>query len=96
MVLREYPISEEEKQEIQTVFQEKKAIMELMASLKEISPIYPKLKNDFIENNEQYHGWFTAFEKRHGAKGEPDCRWQVDFAANKVLLVQDSKGGAQA
>jgi len=95
MVIREYPISEEEKREIRTIFQEKRAITDLISSLKDTSPIYPKLKNDYIETNEQYHAWFTGFEKRYGAKGQPDCRWQVDFVANKVLLVQVPKGESQ-
>jgi hypothetical protein len=34
MVIREYPISEEEKREIRTVFQEKKAITELISSIR--------------------------------------------------------------
>lgn len=86
-----YPISEEEKKEIENLFIRKNGIRELLDSSVNNQALYEKLRDDFIEVSSKFQKWFDNFEINHEAQGAPGYFWNVNFADNTVALEKITK-----
>lgn len=82
----EYPITEEEKKQIQNLFIRKNGICELMDSAVENQSLYEKLRDDYIDVSSRFQQWFADFETNYNAQGAEGYFWNVDFSSNKVIL----------
>lgn len=81
-------VSEEEKREIQTLFERKNGLTEL---IKSISPdndaLYEKLVADMGATSTRFQGWWDRMVAKYNWEKRPDGRWEIDFQTNEIFLV---------
>lgn len=90
-----FQITEEEKQEVRSLFNRKNAIRELLDSSYNNQGLFDKLTGEFVEVSTNFQNWFKKFEEKYQAVGAPGHFWSVDFDNNTVTLRQVPGKGAQ-
>ena len=80
-------VTEEEKNEIKTLFERKNGLAELMKS---ISPdnevLYEKLVTDMGATATRFQAWWDRMAAKYQWENRPDGRWEINFDTNEVFL----------
>ena len=81
-------VTEVEKKEIQTLFERKNGLAELV---KIVSPendaLYEKLVTDMGATSTRFQGWWDRMAAKYNWQNRPDGRWEINFDTNEVFLV---------
>jgi len=85
-------VSEEEKSEIQMLFERKNGLMELSKILTvENTALYEKLVKDMGETNTRFQSWWNNMEEKYSWESHPDGNWEINFQSNEIFLVVNGK-----
>ena len=81
-------VSEEEKKEIQTLFERKNGLTELAKILTaDNTALYEKLVQDMGETNIRFQKWWDDMGAKYNWESHPDGNWEINFQTNEILLV---------
>ena len=81
-------VSEEEKNEIQTLFERKNGLAELSKILTADNDVlYEKLVKDMGETNVRFQKWWDDMGTKYKWESHPDGNWEINFQTNEIFLV---------
>ena len=81
-------VSEEEKNEIQLLFERKKALNELSCLISQEDELYSKLQEDKKETSEKYQKWWTEMSQKYNRGNGENSELFIDFESNEVYSNQ--------
>lgn len=86
-------VTEQEKNEIQSLFERKNGLNELaMILTAENDALYEKLVKDMGETGAKFQGWWDRMAQKYQWESTPDGNWEINFDTCEIYLVE---GGAQ-
>lgn len=81
-------VTEEEKNEIQTLFERRNGLNELA---KILSPdnveLYERLVKDLGETTTKFQKWWDDMSAKYQWEGVEHGNWEIDFHTNNIMLV---------
>jgi len=81
-------VSEEEKNEIQTLFERKNGLAELSKILTADNiALYEKLVKDMGETNARFQKWWDEMSAKYSWENAPNGNWEINFQTNEIFLV---------
>lgn len=81
-------VTEEEKAEIQLLFERRNGLNELakiVAADNEI--LYEKLVKDMGETSSKFQGWWNVMSARYHWERTDNGHWEIDFNTNEIYLI---------
>lgn len=80
-------VTEEEKNEIQSLFERKNGLAELAKILKaDNTELYEKLVKDIGETNTKYQKWWDEMSEKYQWRGTATGNWQINFDTCEIFL----------
>ena len=81
-------VSEDEKQAIQTLFERKNGLAELLKMLPvENTALYEKLVQDMSDTHNRFQKWWDDMAAKYHWESHSNGNWQIDFQTCDVFLV---------
>lgn len=81
-------VSEQERDEIQTLFERRNGLNELAQILTvENDELYNKLVKDMGETSTKFQNWWTSMESKYQWEGAENSHWEIDFNDCTIYLV---------
>ena len=81
-------VTQEERNEIQTLFEHRSGLIELAKILTiENGALYDKLVKDMGETSIKYQGWWDRMSRKYNWPSSVNGSWEIDFNTNKIYLV---------
>ncbi len=83
-------VTEEEKREIQTLYERRNGLNELAKILKaDDVELYEKLVKDMGETSARYQAWWDKMSRNYGWESIEGARWSIDFGTNEIRLSNE-------
>ena len=79
-------VLESERDEIQKLFNRKRALEELIASLSKGSEIYDRVFTDYVETTAKFHNWWDSMNEKYSWESISGGNWNIDFATAEIYL----------
>lgn len=85
-------VTQEEKEEIQNIFNKKRGLEELFTTFAtnkvdlQNNPLYDRLLKDYTEVTTKFHEWWNTTSQRYNWEGIENSSWLIDFSSNEVYL----------
>ena len=80
-------VTEEEKKEIQTLFERRNGLNELAKILTADNELlYEKLVKDIGETSLKFQGWWDRMAKQYNWERADNGNWEIDFDTNDIYL----------
>ena len=81
-------VSEEEKNEIQALFERKNGLAELSKILTaDNTDLYEKLVKDMGETNTRFQKWWDDMSSKYNWESSLNANWEINFQSNEIFLV---------
>jgi len=81
-------VSEEEKNEIQALFERKNGLAELSKILTADNiALYEKLVKDMGETNTRFQKWWDEMSAKYSWENSPNGNWEINFQTDEIFLV---------
>lgn len=81
-------VTEEEKNEIQALFERRNGLNELAKILKaENETLYEKLIKDMGETGSKFQNWWDRMAQKYQWEGAPNGHWEINFDTCEIYLV---------
>lgn len=81
-------MSEEEKNEIQALFERRNGLMELAKIVTaDNEALYEKVVNDLGKTSSRFQSWWNRMAEKYQWEGRDDGNWEIDFTTNDIYLV---------
>lgn len=81
-------VTEQERDEIQSLFERRNGLNELSQILTaENIEIYERLVKDLGETSVKFQNWWSSMEKKYSWKGAENGNWEIDFYSCIIYLV---------
>ena len=81
-------VSQEERDEIQTLFEHRSGLNELAKILTvDNAVLYDKLVRDMGETTVKFQGWWNKMSKKYNWSSADNGSWEIDFDTCKIYLV---------
>ena len=81
-------VTEEEKKEIQTLFERRNGLNELAKILTvENELLYEKLVKDIGETSSKFQSWWDRMSKQYNWDRAENGNWEIDFDSCDIYLV---------
>lgn len=83
-------VTEEEKNEIQTLFERRNGLNELAKILTAADEVlYEKLVKDMGETGMKFQNWWDRMSDQYQWESVVDGNWEIDFSTNEIYLVYE-------
>ena len=83
-------VTEEEKREIQTLYERRNGLNELAKILKaDDVELYEKLVKDMGETSARYQAWWDKMSRNYAWESIEGARWSIDFDTNEIRLSNE-------
>ena len=83
-------VSEEEKNEIQALFERRNGLQELAKILKaDDSVLYEKLVKDLGETGTRFQAWWDSTSKKYKWESAANGNWSINFDTCEISLVTE-------
>lgn len=83
-------VTEEEKREIQQLFERQNGLNELAKVLTaDDDALYEKLVKDLGETGIKFQAWWDQMAEHYQWKRADDANWEIDFVTNEIVLVSE-------
>lgn len=83
-------VTEEEKNEIQTLFERRNGLNELAKILTVADEVlYEKLVKDMGETGMKFQNWWDRMSNQYQWESVVDGNWEIDFSTNEIYLVYE-------
>lgn len=80
-------VTEEEKKEIQSLFERKNGLNELAKILTaDNEMLYERLVQDMGETSSKFQGWWDRMAIQYQWERHENGHWEIDFATNEIFL----------
>lgn len=80
-------VTEDEKKEIQSLFERKNALNELAKILTADNEIlYEKLVQDIGETSSKFQGWWDRMAQQYSWERAENGLWEINFDTNEIFL----------
>lgn len=81
-------VTEEEKKEIQALFERRNGLNELARIVTaDNEELYEKLVKDMGETGTRFQTWWDRMAEKYQWESRPDGHWEINFATNEIYLV---------
>lgn len=81
-------VTEEERDEIQTLFERRNGLNELAKILTpESEKLYELLVKDLGENSTKFQNWWDRMATKYQWESEDESHWEINFDTCEILLV---------
>ena len=85
-------VTEEEKSEIQALFERKNGLAELSKILTaDNETLYEKLVKDMGETNTRFQKWWDDMGLKYSWESHQNGNWEINFQTNEIFLVVNQK-----
>ncbi len=85
-------VTEEEKNEIQTLFERRNGLNELSQILTvENEALYEKLVKDLGETGVKFQDWWRLMAEKYNWESVEGGNWEIDFDTCEIYLVTNNK-----
>ena len=83
-------MTEEEKNEIQTLFERRNGLSELTHILTaDNDTLYEKLVKDLGETGSKFQNWWNRMSKKYNWESAEGGNWEIDFDTCSIYLVTE-------
>ncbi len=80
-------VTEEEKNEIQTLFERHNGLNELAKILTPDNDVlYQKLVKDMGETSLKFHNWWNRMAQKYQWESTPNGKWEINFETCEIYL----------
>ena len=80
-------VTEEEKKEIQSLFERRNGLNELAKILTaDNESLYEKLVTDLGETSSKFQGWWDRMAMQYYWESANNGNWEIDFNTNEIFL----------
>ena len=80
-------VTEEEKKEIQSLFEHKNGLNELAKILTaDNESLYEKVVTDLGETSSKFQGWWDRMAMQYNWERASNGNWEIDFNTNEIFL----------
>lgn len=84
-------VSEEEKVEIQTLFERRNGLNELAKIVTaDNEALYEKLVKDLGETGAKFQSWWDGMAQKYQWESADNGNWEIDFNTNDIYLVYNA------
>lgn len=80
-------VTEEEKKEIQALFERRNGLTELAQIVKEDDSLYERLVTDMGQTASKFQNWWDTMAKKYNWESAPNGNWEIDFNTNEIYLI---------
>lgn len=82
-------VTEDEKNEILTLFERKNGLSELVKvlSITNDEELYEKLIKDFSQTELRFQNWWKIMSEKYEWESHINGHWEIDFESNQIYLV---------
>lgn len=81
-------VSEEEKNEIQILFERRNGLNELAKILTpDNTELYERLLKDLGETSTKFQQWWDTMFSKYQWESAPNGNWEINFTTNDIVLV---------
>lgn len=80
-------VTEEEKNEILSLFERRNGLNELAQIVKEDDSLYERLVKDMGQTATKFQNWWDRTGKKYNWESTPDGNWEIDFNTNEIWLI---------
>jgi len=80
-------VSEEERNEIQTLFERKNGLMELAKVVGENGVLYEKLVTDMGVTVTRFEQWWSRMGEKYKWASAENGKWEIDFNTCDIYLI---------
>ena len=81
-------VTEDEKKEIQSLFERRNGLNELAKILTaDNAELYEKLVKDIGETGTKFQGWWDRMAQKYQWESAPDGNWEINFDTCEIFLV---------
>lgn len=85
-------VTEEERIEIQNLFERRNGLNELAKILPpDNKDLYDRLVDDIGKNSTQFQAWWVSKSNKYGWESHPEGNWEIDFDTCEIYLVTPDK-----
>lgn len=85
-------VTEEERDEIQALFERRNGLNELAKILTpENDKLYERLVKDMGETGAKFQNWWDRMASKYRWESEEDGHWEINFDTCEILLVSPDK-----
>ena len=83
-------VTEEERNEIQALFERRNGLQELAKILKpEDSILYEKLVKELGETGRKFQDWWDSMAKKYHWESTPNGNWSINFDTCEITLFSE-------
>jgi len=80
-------VTEEEKKEIQTLFERRNGLNELAKILTpDNQELYERLVKDLGETSTKFQQWWDNMSEKYQWESSPSGNWEINFTTNEIIL----------
>lgn len=84
-------VTEEEKTEIQNLFERRNGLNELAKIVTaDNDDLYERLVKDIGETSTKFQKWWDDMSNKYQWKSSPNGHWEIDFESNIIYLVTEA------
>lgn len=81
-------VSEQEKNEIQILFERRNGLNELARILTpDNTELYERLVKDLGETSTKFQQWWDSLSSKYQWESAPNGSWEISFQTNEIILV---------
>lgn len=81
-------VTEEEKNEIQALFERRNGLNELAKILTSDNvELYERLVKDLGETSTKFQNWWDEMSSKYKWESAEDGNWEINFQSNEIILV---------
>lgn len=81
-------VTEEEKNEIEALFERKNGLTELAKILKPTdNELYEMLVKDMGATNIKFQNWWDKMSEKYKWEGAENASWEINFSTCEILLI---------
>ncbi len=81
-------VSEQERDEIQTLFERRNGLTELAKILSvDNKELYERLVNDMGETSTKFQQWWNRMGEKYQWESDDNGNWEIDFSTCEIYLV---------
>ena len=83
-------VSEEERNEIQTLHERKNGLTELAKAVGDNDVLYEKLVRDMGQTASRFEQWWNRMGEKYRWQSAENGKWEIDFNTCDISLATDS------
>ena len=79
-------VTETEKTEVQSLFNRKRGLEELIAALPRNSNVYETALKDYLDTTQKFHAWWDTMSVKYAWESVEGANWQIDFENCDIFI----------